>query len=231
MTTTGQIATGLLASAERVTAALVAASERNADDIGQVGILLVDTLSARIEAFFRELDDIFVVTAEQNQQLELELEARVDTLVARTDEAVTRLSQRLGEQADRLIARDDHLEDTRAEAFTQVLEGLLSRVGGQRALRKRVREMVALDPEPTLEPPAPVPSAPAAPEPVAVRPAVPTVVEALPARPVRATAPAKKTPAKAIAPKTPAKKAPAKKTLAKKAAPTPRTTRTKEDSS
>jgi heparin binding hemagglutinin HbhA len=178
------------------TESLVRAASDTAAAIDEAGRILVDEFAARVASFFSQLQQDLTRRESRDASREKALYARVEQLAAHGELRVEELTERLSQATAQLLRRDQELEGARAEAFVDVLETLLTKLGGRRQLRARVREVVQVDRQP---PPSTTVS--------------PTPVEHAAER--TQTAPAKQAPAK----RAPAKKAPVKKAPAKKAAP------------
>ncbi len=142
---------------------LAAVAGQTLDGVQLAGQVVVSALNDRVETFLQALTEARDHTAEHSADLEQTLEARVARLVSRTDAAVVRLAERLKAETDRLALRDEVQEELRAAAFVTVLEDLLARAGGRRALRDRVRDVLAQ--ERTAPPPPAQHQPPVAPPP------------------------------------------------------------------
>jgi hypothetical protein len=170
------------------TESLVGAASDTAAAIDEAGRILVDEFAARVASFFSQLQQDLTRRESRDTAREKALYARVEQLAAQGELRVEELTERLSEATAQLLRRDQELEGARAEAFVDVLETLLTKLGGRRQLRARVREVVQVDRQPP-------PSTTVSPPPVE------HATERV------QTAPTKKAPTK----KAPAKKAPVKK--------------------
>jgi len=175
------------------------ATTETAAAVDEAGRILIDAFAGRVASFFSQLQQDLTKREARDTTRERALYERVQKLAEQGEARVKDLTDRLAHETAQLLSRDQELERQRAEAFVGVLETLLTKVGGRRQLRGRVRELVHTEHE--------VPRG-------AAVPATPVAPPAEPPQP----APVTKAPAAKKA--APAKKAPARKPVAVKAAPT-----------